>query len=177
MDIREKINYEEIWEDAMSSDAIPEIDLYMDQILGLIEDRGITKTMINNYSKEKLIKPVKGKKYTKEQILQILCVVNLKSMLSLSSIREIMSQEESSEPLDKSRGKGGSIDFKKVYNQWFDKNGRLEEAISNFLRNEISLEPTMSEKEQLLLLSMMLASCSKFFSDVSEELLFKLTKS
>ena len=62
---------------------IPSIDLYIDQIISLVSDklegaspryrdRVLTKTMINNYSKDGLIKPVKGKKYTKEHILQML---------------------------------------------------------------------------------------------------------
>ena len=35
--------------------------------------------MINNYSKAKVITPVKGKKYTKEQIIQMLIIYQLKN--------------------------------------------------------------------------------------------------
>ena len=65
---------------------IPSIDLYLDQITSLADekrregsprfaDRALTKTMINNYSKDGLLSPIKGKKYTKEQIVQMLQVI------------------------------------------------------------------------------------------------------
>ena len=74
----------------ITSNDIPSIDLYMDQIISLIDnklsankrfesDKILTKTMINNYSKEGLIKPVKGKKYTKEQILQMIIIYSMKN--------------------------------------------------------------------------------------------------
>ena len=55
---------------------VPRIDLYMDQILTLVDeglarnkrlpdDKLLTKTMVNNYSKERLIMPVRGKKYSR----------------------------------------------------------------------------------------------------------------
>ena len=61
----------------MSKD-IPDLDLYMDQIMTLFEihlanhknedDKLLTKTMINNYSKAKVITPVKReKKYTRNK--------------------------------------------------------------------------------------------------------------
>ena len=80
---------------------IPGIDLYMDQITNLLadkrregaehyRDRELTKTMINNYSKDGLISPVKGKKYTKEQILQMLTVYELKNTLSIGEIKILL---------------------------------------------------------------------------------------
>ena len=80
---------------------IPAIDLYVDQITCLMaenqklgsarfQDRVLTKTMINNYSKDGLITPVKGKKYSKEQILQMLLVCSLKNTLSISEIKRIL---------------------------------------------------------------------------------------
>ena len=80
----------------ISADAIPSIDLYMDQIITLTEgalvnphERPLTKTMVNNYSKDGLIKPVKGKKYSKEQILQMLLIYNLKQTLAIADIKRV----------------------------------------------------------------------------------------
>lgn len=64
----------------LTLDDIPNIDLYMDQVTTLFEnklhplkrneeDKIMTKTMINNYAKAKIFPPVKSKKYTKEQII------------------------------------------------------------------------------------------------------------
>lgn len=80
---------------------IPSIDLYLDQITSLVAekvqkgsehfaDRILTKTMINNYSKDGLISPIKGKKYNKEQILQMLVVYSLKNTLSIGEIKRIL---------------------------------------------------------------------------------------
>jgi hypothetical protein len=85
----------------LNSAEIPNIDLYVDQIINLIAEkqkqgseryleRQLTKTMINNYSKDGLITPVKGKKYNKEQILQMLTVYTLKSTLSIGEIKRLL---------------------------------------------------------------------------------------
>ena len=85
----------------LRSEEIPAIDLYVDQILNLINDklsegseryrdRVLTKTMINNYSKDGIITPVKGKKYNKEQILQMLTVYTLKGTLSINEIKRTL---------------------------------------------------------------------------------------
>ena len=80
----------------LTSSEIPSIDLYLEQILLLVADknkegseladRTLTKNMINNYSKDGMIMPVKGKKYTKEQIVQMLVVYSLKNTLSFEEI-------------------------------------------------------------------------------------------
>ena len=85
---------------ALHSTELPGIDLYMDQIMTLIEesygpgkrrqeDKLLTKTMIHNYSKEGLIKPSKGKKYTREHILQMLMILSLKNALSIGEIGQV----------------------------------------------------------------------------------------
>jgi len=85
----------------LPSASLPAIDLYMDQIINLVAetqkdasprfaDRQLTKTMINNYSKDGLITPVKGKKYSKEQIVQMLTVYTLKSTLSINEIKRFL---------------------------------------------------------------------------------------
>lgn len=86
--------------DLVSRD-IPSIDLYLDQIINLVSeknslstdmyrDRVLTPTMVNNYSKDGLIKPIKGKKYSKEHIIQMLVIYSLKNTLSIGAIRRIL---------------------------------------------------------------------------------------
>ena len=85
----------------LKSSDIPAVDLYVDQIIKLhsdrlkegaerFYDRQLTKTMINNYAKDRVITPVKGKKYTKEQIIQILFVYTLKGTLSIGEIKRML---------------------------------------------------------------------------------------
>ena len=72
-DMKRRID-EAVQDSDLHPDEIPSIDLYMDQITSLVadkaqegsprhRDRVLTKTMINNYSKDGLISPIKGKKY------------------------------------------------------------------------------------------------------------------
>lgn len=78
---------------------IPELDLYMDQIISLMnthlgndgKKEPLTRTMIHNYSKAGVIAPVKGKKYSKEHILQMLAVYSLKNTLTITQIKRILS--------------------------------------------------------------------------------------
>ena len=85
----------------LEPEQIPELELYIDQILMLFEDKLgenrrrendkiLTKSMVNNYSKEKMIRPMRGKKYSREQILQILMICNLKNVLSIGDIKQVM---------------------------------------------------------------------------------------
>lgn len=79
---------------------IPDLDLYMDQVIQLFEnnlsnskrnesDKILTKTMINNYSKDKLLFPTKNKKYTKEHIILMIMTYDLKQTLSIGDIKKI----------------------------------------------------------------------------------------
>lgn len=81
-------------------DDFPEIDLYMDQVIQLFEnklsytkrneeDKILTKTMINNYAKGNLLMKIKNKKYTKEHMILIGLIYNLKGALSLTDIKTI----------------------------------------------------------------------------------------
>lgn len=81
---------------------IPSIDLYMDQITTFFDDRLghlkrnekdpiLTKTMINNYTKEKVLMPPTKKKYTKNHIILLLLIYNLKQSLSINDIQALLS--------------------------------------------------------------------------------------
>ncbi|WP_100333088.1 DUF1836 domain-containing protein [Bacillus alkalisoli] len=73
---------------------IPTIDLYMDQVIQLFDhsfsngkDKTLTKTMINNYAKAKLFFPIQNKKYTKEHIILMSLIYQLKGTLSINDIK------------------------------------------------------------------------------------------
>ena len=95
---------------------IPKIDLYLDQLVCLLEqylsnyiknddnEKIITKTMINNYAKGKLLLPIKNKKYSKEHIILMSLIYNLKGVLSINDIKLCLDQiinksEEDNYPL------------------------------------------------------------------------------
>ena len=99
-------------EEQITLEDIPEIDLYMDQVIQLFEsnlgsakrteeDKVLTKTMINNYSKAKLLMSVNNKKYSKEHLILMSIIYNLKGSLSIndikSSVSKIVESNESEE--------------------------------------------------------------------------------
>ena len=73
---------------------IPNIDLYMDQVTTFMDehlsdikrhedDKILTKTMINNYTKNNLLPPPVKKKYSKEHIYVLTFIYYLKKIFIL----------------------------------------------------------------------------------------------
>ncbi|MBU5269411.1 DUF1836 domain-containing protein [Clostridium cochlearium] len=82
---------------------IPKIYLYMDQVITLFEnalsktkrnkdDKILTKTMINNYTKDKLLMPADKKKYSTDHIIMMILIYNLKQILSINDIKLLLNK-------------------------------------------------------------------------------------
>ena len=80
---------------------IPNIDLYMDQVTSFMDehlqtsrryekDKILTKTMINNYAKNKLLPPPVKKRYSKEHMMVLIFIYYMKGILSLDDIKAIL---------------------------------------------------------------------------------------
>lgn len=80
---------------------IPKIDLYIDQVIQLFEtgfadskrndeEKILTKTMINNYAKGKLFYPLHNKKYSRNHIMLISLIYQMKSVLSINDIKHVL---------------------------------------------------------------------------------------
>lgn len=78
-------------------DDIPNIDLYMDQVTTFMdkalekykryeEDKILTKTMINNYTKAKIFPAPVKKKYSRTHLMLLIMIYHLKSVLSIRDI-------------------------------------------------------------------------------------------
>lgn len=76
---------------------IPDIDLYMDQVLTFLETRlsdykrgpkekVFTKTMINNYAKAGIILSPQKKKYSRDNMVLLLLMYRLKHIMSIQDI-------------------------------------------------------------------------------------------
>lgn len=74
---------------------LPELDLYMDQIIVLMEkylgttakDKLITSSMINNYVKLGIIPPPQKKKYSKIHIAYLIIICSLKQVMPIPDIK------------------------------------------------------------------------------------------
>lgn len=80
---------------------LPNIDLYMDQVTTFMEeqlastkrykeDKILTKTMINNYAKNKLLPAPEKKRYSKEHLLMLVFIYYFKNILSINDIQTLM---------------------------------------------------------------------------------------
>ena len=98
-DILELVNSLNLQE-KIELDSIPNLDLYMDQVITLFEeklghtkrfegDKLLTKTMINNYIKDKLLMPAVKKKYTKEHVLLMILLYDLNQILTIGDIKSL----------------------------------------------------------------------------------------
>ena len=86
--------------DYIKPEDIPNIDLYMDQVTTFMEeqlaatkrygdDKILTKTMINNYAKNKLLPSPEKKRYSKEHVLMLIIIYYFKNILSINDIQTL----------------------------------------------------------------------------------------
>ena len=87
--------------DCIHPEDIPNIDLYMDQVLTFLdqelgtvreatEDKAMTKTMINNYTKNQILPSPEKKKYSRDHMLNLIFIYYLKNFLSMKDIKNIL---------------------------------------------------------------------------------------
>lgn len=87
--------------DVINPSDIPSIELYMDQVTTFMDkelsgtkrhpdDKILTKTMINNYSKNDLLPPSDKKKYSKDHIILLIYIYYMKNFLSINDIQTLL---------------------------------------------------------------------------------------
>lgn len=135
---------------------IPCIDLYMDQVTTLFddklantkrsaEDKILTKTMINNYTKAKALMPPKNKKYSKNHIIFLSLIYNLKQILSINDIKTLLSPLLNNIVTGKNNGK---LNLDEIYSVYLDIKRKdldeLEEEYNNMLSHVIEKSSGLS---------------------------------
>ena len=130
---------------------VPNIDLYMDQVTTFMDehlsdvkryedDKILTKTMINNYTKNDLLPPPVKKKYSKEHIYVLTFIYYLKNILSISDIQNLLN------PLtDKFFNKEELPDLEYIYSEIYN----MEKAQIASLSKDV-VERTQVAKEAFL---------------------------
>lgn len=142
--------------DYIHPEDIPNIDLYMDQVTTFMDtqlsstkryadDKILTKTMINNYVKNRLLPPPEKKKYSKEHILTLVFIYYFKSVLSISDIQNILN------PLtDRYFGEKSSPSLTDIYDGIFKLEGHQVERLKEMIREEYMISETaFSDLEDL----------------------------
>ncbi len=109
------------WED------IPDLDLYMDQVLNLTrrylksypgsEENCVTSSMVNNYVKAGLLPPPVRKRYTSEHVARLFMICILKNSLPIAMIKKIFD--------DQSARNEGMADFYNGFCEKFEKTSEI----------------------------------------------------
>ena len=111
--------------DYINPESIPNIDLYMDQITSFMDDqlemskrreddKLLTKTMINNYTKNDLLPPPVMIKYSKVHLLCLILIYYLKNNLSINDIQTVIN------PItDKYIGNKDGFNMEDIYKEIF----------------------------------------------------------
>lgn len=177
-DIIEQLNLQK----NISLEDIPNIDLYMDQVIQLFEntykdtkrnteEKIMTKTMINNYAKAKVFFPIQNKKYSKEHLILISMIYHLKGALSINDIKATL--EGLNEGIVDQ-----SIDLEKFYQsylQLFTTNvEKFKESVMETTNELLNEENPYLEK---VLLISTLVSTSNFYRRLAEKLIDELDES
>lgn len=129
---------------------IPRIPLYMDQVTSWFdeiladwatteEDKTLTKTMINNYVKAKLVSAPEKKKYSSEQLMQLLMIYHLKNILTIEDLKKLFQVQPNGKTL---------VDLNQDYEQFYKlETFLLDELKSDGVFNRLE---TASEDEKRL---------------------------
>jgi len=134
--------------DYIKPNEIPNIDLYMDQVTTFMDkhlqsskryddDKLLTKTMINNYTKNNLLPSPERKKYTKDHLYLLIFIYHMKNILSISDIQSILN------PLTEMFfGPDSKISLEQVYEEIF----RIEKEQSYEITKDLVDKLKMSKE-------------------------------
>lgn len=137
---------------------LPDLDLYVDQITTFLtrhlaktirfeDDKIMTKTMINNYTKNHLLPPPDKKKYSRDHILLMIFIYYFKNFLPISDIQTILG------PLtDKYFHKDADLNLETIYTTLFSKEDTfVQEVLENVMKQfhmSADLFPDAPEADQ-----------------------------
>ncbi|WP_069999559.1 DUF1836 domain-containing protein [Cellulosilyticum sp. I15G10I2] len=163
--------------------SIPNIDLYMDQVITLFEDKLthtkrnkadklLTKTMINNYTKDKLLMPAAKKKYTKEHIILMILLYELKHILTIGDIKELFRVIIKDDKVDAKK-------LSSIYQTYLNSKIRAietfetsVEATTKALKEEISKMDLANDKQiENMLLAIMLTEKATYYKRLAEKII------
>ena len=120
---------------------LPDLDLYVDQITTFLtrhlaktirfeDDKIMTKTLINNYTKNHLLPPPDKKKYSRDHILLMIFIYYFKNFRPISDIKTILG------PLtDKYFHKDADLNLEAIYTTLFSKEDTfVQEVLENVMK-------------------------------------------
>ncbi len=164
---------------------IPNIDLYMDQVTTLMEsrlrnttrypgqDKILTKTMINNYTKNSLLPPPQKKKYSREHVMILIFIYYFKGFMSISDIQTVL------QPLtERYFKKAGEITLEDIYEEVFSLEKEQVESLKKDVMEKFSragncFDSGREEQEDLSFLQFFAFICMLSFDVYVKKLLIE----
>ena len=138
--------------DYVHPEDIPNIDLYVDQVTTFIksqlsslkrdeDEKILTKTMINNYTKNHVLPSPDKKKYSKDHVLTLILIYYLKSFLSIKDIQTLL------EPItDKYFGTESELSFYELYEELVAQgNGQSKALIKDVIAKYNAMQNAFSD--------------------------------
>lgn len=149
----------------IKTDDFPNINLYMDQITTFMDsslnefkrynkDKILTKTMINNYAKAKILPPPIKKKYNKNHMMLLVIIYHLKSIISINDINKLLKPitdelniNENSETLEKvyiEFTKLQNLENQNIFDSLIEQNNYLNSQSIGSIMNKDKIYPIIS---------------------------------
>lgn len=153
-------------------DEIPDIDLYMDQLLAYIDkvlspllinstgEKTLTTSMVNNYVKQGILPPTVKKRYSREHVIILIEICLAKQIYSIPEIGKLIAVQHA------------IFDTKTSYNYICTE---LENALKTTFSNEPLLKDSGSSNNEarLLVRNTVIAFAHKLHTQISCEALYK----
>ena len=165
---------------------IPDIELYMDQVttfidnkLGynkrILKDKILTKTMINNYTKSKILLPSKNKRYNRQHMMLLILIYYLKQILSINDISILFV------PLFKNitSSNDGAGYLESLYNAFLEVKENNADDLKSILSQKLDLINTKAEElpndsketSKILLTVLMLVATAGIQKRIAEKII------
>lgn len=141
---------------------IPDIDLYMDQVLTYMKRQNIeidgrdtlTSAMVNNYIKKDLLPRAKGKKYGRNHIAYLTSICLIKQILPIAETGFFLKKQTAQQTIDQF--------YEKYYTMLDESLGALSENIRDDMNEDeildLTLKLAVSSYTQKLVCSSLLKS-------------------
>ncbi|WP_263701513.1 DUF1836 domain-containing protein, partial [Bacillus thuringiensis] len=132
------------------------------------DEKVLTKTMINNYAKGKLFIPIKNKKYSKEHMILISLIYQLKGALSINDIKSSL------EHINESLLSDDSFELNTLYKDYLTLTKNNVDSFKQDVNNRVSEVSEISSLEdpklEKFLLLNSLVNMSNMYRRLAEKL-------
>ncbi|WP_186578716.1 DUF1836 domain-containing protein [Aquibacillus kalidii] len=172
----------------LTLEEMPKIDLYMDQVTQLFEntfesskrndeDKILTKTMINNYAKGKILYPIKNKKYSRNNLILISLIYHLKGTLSINDVKSVLNSVNDKAEEEESNLEALYASYLALQTQKTKQFITEADDLEKMVKQERTVNNKLDAKHEQLLLISTFVNASNMYRRVAERLVDELEQS